>query len=341
MNIPFITKREKNNLTIFGIIKKGSFVRQKDIIIGKIKTINSKSATTRLFTVLFGGKIIKNTSLYISKNICGDIFNIKINKNKNISIIVYLREKRKIQIGDKISGRHGNKGIIAKIIPLHNMPYLPDGTILDIILNPLGIPSRMNLGQVFECLLGLSGKYLKENYELSSFEEINSQKISLKITYNKIYEASNISKKKWIFNPNNIGKIKIFNTKTNNCFTNSITIGYSYIIKLIHLVKDKIAVRNIGSYSILTKQPLKGKAKKGGQRFGEMEVWALEGFGAAYILQELLTFKSDDLSNKYRNLTSLIKGNHKYNPSITETLKVFFIELQGLCLNIKYYKPFI
>lgn len=237
-----------------------------------------------------------------------------------------------------MSGRHGNKGIVAKVLPVNSMPYLPDGRILDIIINPLSIPSRMNIGQVFECLLGLSGKYLKENYELPSFQEVNYNKISLAIVYNKIYEVSKITKRKWIFNPNSIGKIKLFETKTNICFKNSITIGYSYIIKLIHLVKDKITVRNIGSYSIITKQPLKGKAKKGGQRFGEMEVWALEGFGSAYTIQELLTFKSDDILNKYKNLTSLINDNQKYYPNITETLKVFLIELQALCLDVKLYK---
>lgn len=299
--------------------------------------MNVKSATKRLFNVLFGGKIIRNTSLQTSKNIFGNIVNLKIQKNKGICIIIYLLEKRKIQIGDKISGRHGNKGIIAKILPVHEMPYLPDGSIIDIVLNPLGIPSRMNVGQVFECLLGLSGKYLKENYELSSFQELSGEKVSLKIIYNKLYETRKITKKKWMFHSTSIGKIKIFKTSTNICLKNPITIGYSYILKLIHLVKDKLTVRNIGSYSILTKQPLKGKAKKGGQRFGEMEIWALEGFGSAYTIQEILTFKSDDILNKYKNLNSLITGNEKFYPLSTETLKVFFIELQSLCLNIKVH----
>lgn len=217
------------------------------------------------------------------------------------------------------------------------MPYLQDGTPIDMILNPLGIPSRMNVGQVFECLLGLAGKYLKENYEILPFDEIYGEQISNKLVYNKLYEASKKTNKQWIFNPNFPGKVKLFDGKTSNSFKQPITIGYSYMLKLIHLVKDKITARSIGSYSYITKQPLKGKSKKGGQRFGEMELWALESFGSAYILQEIITLKSDDLTNKYKTIYSLIKGNKLPRPNSPESIKVFILELQSLCLDICIY----
>lgn len=217
------------------------------------------------------------------------------------------------------------------------MPYLQDGTPIDIILNPLGIPSRMNIGQVFECLLGLAGKYLKENYELLPFEEIYGQNLSNNLVYNKLKEASKECKKPWIFNPNSPGKIKIFDGKTAKVFRQPITIGYAYILKLVHLVKDKVTARSTGPYSYITKQPLKGKSKKGGQRFGEMELWALESFGTAYILQEVITLKADDLSNKHKTINNIIKGIKLPNPNNPESTKVFILELQALCLDITLF----
>lgn len=287
--------------------------------------------------IIFKQSYIKDTSLRLPPNNNGTVIAVKLVKNKNICIIIYLLEKRKIQIGDKISGRHGNKGIISKILKINEMPYLQDGTPVDMILNPLGIPSRMNVGQVFECLLGLAGTYLKEKYEILPFDEIYGEKTSNKIVYNKLYEARKKTNKKWIFNPNSPGKTKIFDGKTSLIFKQPVTIGYAYILKLIHLVKDKITGRSIGSYSYVTKQPLKGKSKKGGQRFGEMELWALESFGAAYILQEILTIKSDDITNKYKTIYNLIKGNNIPKPNSPESIKVFILELQSLCIDVYIY----
>lgn len=274
----------------------------------------------------------------MKNNNAGNILGVKIIKSKTLAIIIYVIEKRKLEIGDKISGRHGNKGIIAKVIKQKNMPYLQDGTPIDMILNPLGIPSRMNVGQVFECLLGLAGNYLKENYEIMPFDEIYGEKTSNKIVYNKLHETSKKTKYKWIFNPNSPGKMKVFDGKTGKPFKQSITIGYAYMLKLIHLVKDKITARSIGSYSYITKQPLKGKSKNGGQRFGEMELWALESFGSAYNLQEIITLKSDDLTNKYKLTKSLITGSKTPEPNIPESIKVFILELQSICLDITIYK---
>lgn len=217
------------------------------------------------------------------------------------------------------------------------MPYLQDGTIIDIILNPLGIPSRMNMGQIFESIIGIIGKNLKENYELIPFDEIYEKNSSLKILYQKLYETSIKSKKKWICDFNNLGKIKIIDGKTGKRYKGTITVGYSYILKLIHVANEKLIARSTASYSIITKQPLKGKSKEGGQRLGEMEVWALEAFGTAFNLQELLTLKSDNYTNKYKLLFSLIENKKLPKPTITETLKVFIIELQSLTLNIEIY----
>lgn len=217
------------------------------------------------------------------------------------------------------------------------MPYLQDGTIIDMIINPLGIPSRMNIGQIFECLLGITGKHLKENYELLPFDEVYEKNLSIKILNKKLYETSKKSKKKWIFDFQNIGKSKIIDGKTGKRYRENVTIGYSYILKLIHTVNEKITSRSTYSYSLITKQPLKGKSKKGGQRIGEMEVWALEAFGAAYNLQEILTLKSDDYTNRYKIMFALIEDINLPKPTVTETLKVFILELESLTLNIEIF----
>lgn len=337
-NIPNISKREKKNIKQNGIIKIGTFVKENEILIGKIKKNKNPSATIKLLELIFKQEVIKDTSLRMPKKNKGIVLDVKILKKKSISIITYVIEKRKIQLGDKISGRHGNKGIISKIVNPENMPYLQDGTIIDMILNPLGIPSRMNVGQVFECLIGLAGKNLKENYKLLSFNELNKENSSLKILYRKLYEARRKTKKKWIFDFNYPGKMKLLNGKTGNVFNQHVTVGYAYMLKLIHLVEEKITARSLGSYSIITKQPLKGKAKQGGQRFGEMEIWAIEAFGCAYLLQEIMTIKSDDISNRYKTLYALSKGNSLPKPQTPEAFKVFILELKALSLNINIYK---
>lgn len=287
---------------------------------------------------IFGKNLIKDTSLKLPKTNKGTVTKVKILKKKAIfSITVYITEKRKIQIGDKIAGRHGNKGIVAKILKVQDMPYLQDGTPLDILLSPLGIPSRMNVGQILECLLGISSHNLKENYEIKPFEGKYENKVSQRIVYNKLYEASKRTGKNWLFNPNHPGKVSIFDGRTGKKFKQPVTVGYSYILKLMHLVDDKINARLTGPYSLIIKQPIRGKAKNGGQRFGEMEVWAIEGFGAAYILQELLTIKSDDLTNRSKTLFSIIKSKKIPNPNMPESLKTLIIELQCLCLEIGIY----
>lgn len=336
--IPNITNRESNNLKKNGIIKKGTFVKENDILIGKIKKEKNISPITKLLEVIFKKQRIKDTSLRMPKMNKGTILEVKILKKKSISIIIYIVEKRKIQLGDKVSGRHGNKGIISKIVNPELMPYLQDGTIIDMILNPLGIPSRMNVGQVFECLVGLAGKNLKENYKIISFNKMNKENNSLKLLYQKLYQAREKTKKKWIFDFNYPGKMKLLNGKTGNPFEQNVTVGYTYMLKLTHLVKEKLTARSLGSYSIITKQPLKGKAKQGGQRFGEMEVWAIEAFGCAYLLQELITIKSDDTINRYKILYAITEGSFMPKPQTPESFKVFIIELQMLCLDISIYK---
>jgi len=272
------------------------------------------------------------------KHLKGNVIDIKILKKKsNFSITVYIMEKRQIQLGDKIAGRHGNKGIVAKILPNEHMPFLQDGTSIDILLNPLGIPSRMNVGQLFETLLGITAKHLHENYQITPFTEKNEKQNSRTLVYHKLYETRKKTKKNWLFNPNYPGKSIIFDGRTGESFKQPVTIGYSYIIKLMHLVEDKLNARLTGPYSLILKQPLRGKSKNGGQRFGEMEVWAIEGFGAAYTLQELLTIKSDDLENRSKALFAILKGKKIPKPSIPESLKTLIIEMQCLCLELEIY----
>nr|AOC61446.1 beta subunit of RNA polymerase [Rhexinema sarcinoideum] len=250
---------------------------------------------------------------------------------------VYLAVKRKLQIGDKIAGRHGNKGIISNILPRQDMPYLPDGTPLDIVLNPLGVPSRMNVGQIFECLLGLAGYYLKQNYKVQPFDEVYGCEASRSLVYSKLYEARIKTGQDWLFNPNFPGKVRLFDGRSGECFEQPVTVGVAYILKLIHLVDEKIHARSTGPYSLITQQPLRGRSKQGGQRVGEMEVWALEGFGVAYILQEILTLKSDDLKGRQQVLNSILTRKPFY-AGIPESFKVLVRELQALCLDLSIYK---
>jgi len=237
-----------------------------------------------------------------------------------------------------MAGRHGNKGIVSKILPREEMPYIQDGTPLDIILNPLGIPSRMNVGQIFECMLTLAAKKLHEKYRIVPFDE-NQQReeISKTIVYKKLKEAREKTKSKWLFNPNYPGKVKLIDGRTGKIFNQPILIGYSYILKLLHMVDDKINSRSVGPYTAILKQPVRGKSRNGGQRLGEMEVWAIEGYGAAYTLQEMLTLKSDDLKNRSKILYNLAKNKNLPEPNIPESMKTLILELQCLCLEIKIH----
>jgi DNA-directed RNA polymerase subunit beta len=252
-------------------------------------------------------------------------------------IQVYLVEKRKIQVGDKMSGRHGNKGIVSQILPIPDMPFLPDGTPLDMVLNPLGVPSRMNVGQIYECILGLASKYLQEYYRIQPFDEIYGPQASRTFTFSKLYEARRKTSQKWLLNPCFPGKMYIFDGQTGEPYENPVTVGVSYILKLVHLVDDKIHARSTGPYSLVTQQPLRGRSKYGGQRLGEMEVWAIEAYGAAFVLLEMLTIKSDDISGRM-TLWSNILSNMPIYIGTPESFKVLVCELQALCLDIGLYR---
>lgn len=273
-----------------------------------------------------GKKGVKQSNIYSTKSI------------KDIETIhIYLAEKRKIQVGDKMSGRHGNKGIVSKILPIQDMPFLPDGTPIDMVLNPLGVPSRMNVGQIYECLLGLAGKYLGEHYKIFSFDEIYGPEASRSFVFNKLYEARRKTGFKWLFNPEYPGKIRLFDGRTGDCYHQPVTVGQAYMLRLVHMVDDKIHMRSTGPYSLVTQQPLRGRSKQGGQRLGEMEVWALEGYGAAFTLLEMLTVKSDDLTGRMTLWSNLIL-NKDLTIGTPEAFKVLICELQALCLDIGLFR---
>ena len=256
----------------------------------------------------------------------------------NIVIRVYIAQTRKIQVGDKMAGRHGNKGIISRILPRQDMPYLPDGTPVDLVLNPLGVPSRMNVGQIFESLLGLAAEHLNKRFKIVPFDEMHGAEASRVLINNKLMSAKNESDKDWIFDLEHPGKIRLFDGRTGEAFDNPVMVGISYMLKLVHLVDDKIHARSTGPYSLVTQQPLGGKAQHGGQRLGEMEVWALEAFGASYTLQELLTVKSDDMQGRNETLNAIVKGKPIPRPGTPESFKVLMRELQSLGLDIGAYK---
>nr|AYQ94417.1 RNA polymerase beta subunit protein b [Chloromonas rosae] len=259
-----------------------------------------------------------------------------LNKRVN-KVYVYLAEKRKIQVGDKMAGRHGNKGIVSLILPRQDMPFLSDGTPIDMVLNPLGVPSRMNVGQIYECLLGLAAKYLGEHYKIFPFDEIYGPEASRSFVYSKLYEARKKTGNEWLFNPNSPGKTRLFDGRTGDPFDQSVTVGYAYMLKLVHLVDDKIHARSTGPYSLVTQQPLRGRSKQGGQRLGEMEVWALEGYGAAFTLLEMLTIKSDDMTGRMTLWSNLIL-NKDISIGTPESFKVLVCELQALCLDIGIFR---
>lgn len=308
--------------------------------------LGTKAKTLGFFLdISFGdglfGRGYSNQNLFLDRK---KIFSFKNFQKKNIEFVkkpekvqVYLVEKRKIQVGDKMSGRHGNKGIVSQILPIPDMPFLPDGTPLDMVLNPLGVPSRMNVGQIYECILGLAAKYLQQYYRIQPFDEIYGPQASRSFTFSKVYEARQKTAQKWLFNPCSPGKIQIFDGRTGEPYENPVTVGISYILKLVHLVDDKIHARSTGPYSLVTQQPLKGRSKYGGQRLGEMEVWAIEAYGAAFVLLEMLTIKSDDISGRM-TLWSNILLNMPIYIGTPESFKVLVCELQALCLDMGLYR---
>ena len=245
-----------------------------------------------------------------------------------------MQKKRKFKIGDKISGRHGNKGIISQILSNFDMPYMVNGNTLDVVLNPLGVPSRMNVGQILECLLGFAGQIFNTQFKVLCFDEMYGYEASRSFVYSKLFESCQKTNQKWLFNKTTPGKLHLFDGRTGQPFSQSILIGNTYLMKLIHIVDEKIHARATGPYSLVTQQPLRGRAKHGGQRFGEMEVWALEGFGCAYTLQELLTLKSDDIYGRNQILQTILQSRPTqfHTP---ESFRVILRELQCLCLNLE------
>ena len=233
---------------------------------------------------------------------------------------VYVAKKRKLMVGDKMAGRHGNKGVIAKIVPVEDMPYLPDGTPVDIVLNPMGVPSRMNLGQILETNLGWAAKILNQNYATPVFDGASLAEIYTEMEKAGIEQS---------------GKTILYDGRSGEKFDEPVTVGYIYMMKLSHLVEDKIHARSIGPYSLITQQPLGGKAQFGGQRFGEMEVWALEAYGAAHTLQEILTVKSDDVRGRSKTYEAIVKGDNLPEPGLPESFNVLVRELQGLGLDVE------
>nr|YP_010902876.1 RNA polymerase subunit beta [Hypnea flava]WCH54930.1 RNA polymerase subunit beta [Hypnea flava] len=350
-DIPNVGEASLSSLDDNGIVAIGSWVDSGDILVGKItpKGEADQLPEGKLLRAIFGEKArdVKDTSLRLPNAAKGRVVNIKVFTRQkgdelppgtNAMIRVYVAQKRKIQVGDKMAGRHGNKGIISRILSKHDMPYLPDGTPIDIILNPLGVPSRMNVGQLFECLLGLAGEYLGKRFKIVPFDEMYGPEASRALVNNKLKQASLLKKQTWLFNSLHPGKIVLFDGRTGEPFDNPITVGKAYMLKLVHLVDDKIHARSTGPYSLVTQQPLGGRAQHGGQRLGEMEVWALEAFGAAYTLQELLTVKSDDMQGRNEALNAIVKGKPIPKPGTPESFKVLMRELQSLGLDIAVHR---
>jgi DNA-directed RNA polymerase subunit beta len=242
---------------------------------------------------------------------------------------------RQVQRGDKLAGRHGNKGILARLVPVSEMPHLPDGKPIHLVLNPLGIPSRINVGQIYESLLGLAGFFLGEHYFLPSFDERTQKPISSRtLVFEKLVEARVKTRKRWLFNPKRPGKIPIIDGRTSELIEDDVLVGESYILKLVHIVDEKIHARSTGPYSMITQQPIRGRAQNGGQRVGEIEIWALEGFGASYILQEILTVKSDDLTGRGSTLLESLLLNESLIIELPDAFRVLACELQSLCLDV-------
>ena len=332
-DIPNVGEDALKDLDERGIIRIGAEVRAGDILVGKVtpKGETDLTAEERLLRAIFGEKAreVRDTSLKVPHGESGIVVDAKVFTREagdelgpgvNQVVRVYIAQKRKVSVGDKMAGRHGNKGVVSRILPQEDMPFLPDGTPLDIVLNPLGVPSRMNIGQVLEVHLGYAAKALGWKVATPIFDGANEQDIA---------DALQLAG----LDPE--GKSWLYDGRTGERFDNKVTVGYVYFMKLHHLVDDKIHARSTGPYSLVTQQPLGGKAQFGGQRFGEMEVWALEAYGASYTLQEILTVKSDDVTGRVHTYESIVKGHNVPKPGVPESFKVLVKELQALCLDIQ------
>ena len=347
-NIPNLSPYEVKHLNEDGIVKIGTFVKSGDILVGKVisNNISEQLPESKLLRAIFGAKAkgVKDNSYRMSDGEYGRVIEtVTFNRRTKLTykfekIYIFIAQIRKIQVGDKIAGRHGNKGIISRILPRQDMPFLPDGRPIDIILNPLGVPSRMNVGQLYECLLGLAGDKLNTRFKILPFDEMYGLEISRILINKKLRQASKTKNESWLFNPYAPGKTILIDGRTGIEFENPVTVGNAYMLKLIHLVNDKMHARATGPYSLITQQPLRGKAQHGGQRFGEMEVWALEGFGAAFTLKELLTIKSDDMQGRNETLNAIVKGQQIPKFGIPESFKVLLHELLSIGLDMSTYK---
>jgi DNA-directed RNA polymerase subunit beta len=332
--IPNLSLSEIKHLNDDGIVIVGTFVKPGDILVGKVISNNTSEQLpeSKLLRAIFGAKAkgVKDNSYRMPDGEYGRVIEtVTFNRRTKLTykfekIYVFIAQIRKIQVGDKIAGRHGNKGIISRILARQDMPFLPDGTPIDIILNPLGVPSRMNVGQLYECLLGLAGDKLNSRFKILPFDEMYGLEMSRILINKKLRQASIQNNESWLFNPYAPGKMVLIDGRTGKEFENPITVGNAYMLKLIHLVDDKMHARATGPYSLITQQPLRGKAQHGGQRFGEMEVWALEGFGAAFTLKELLTIKSDDMEGRNETLNALLKVNKFRNLVYLNHLKFYY-----------------
>ena len=335
--IPNVSQDAIANLDENGIIRIGAEVKAGDILVGKVtpKGETEQTSEEKLLRAIFGEKSrdVKDNSLRVPHGESGIIVDVKIfnkeDKDNALSpgvnqiVNVYIAQKRKISVGDKMAGRHGNKGVISRILPKEDMPFLPDGTPVQIVLNPLGVPSRMNIGQVLECHLGMAATKKGVKIATSVFDGASEQDI-----HNMLDEVG----------LNKSGKTVLYDGRTGEPFDNEVTVGYVYMLKLHHLVDDKMHARSTGPYSLVTQQPLGGKAQFGGQRFGEMEVWALEAYGAAHTLQEILTIKSDDIVGRVKTYEAIVKGENIPDPGVPESFKVLIKELQSLGLDIQVLK---
>jgi DNA-directed RNA polymerase subunit beta len=344
-DIPNVGEEVLKDLDEHGIIRVGAEVRHGDILVGKVtpKGETELTAEERLLRAIFGEKAreVRETSLKVPHGEEGKVIGVReflrdrgdeLPPGVNALVRVYVAQKRKINEGDKLAGRHGNKGVISKIVPTEDMPFLPDGTPVDIVLNPLGVPSRMNVGQILETHLGWAAM---TGWDKGKKKEKEPIFVSCPVFDGATEgEIRQVLKKAGL--PEN-GKSILYDGKTGEPFNEPVTVGYIYMMKLLHLVDDKIHARSTGPYSLITQQPLGGKAQFGGQRFGEMEVWALEAYGAAYTLQELLTVKSDDVAGRVRTYEAIVKGENIPEPGIPESFKVLVKEMQGLCLDVGLY----
>ena len=346
--IPNVSEDALRHLDERGIVRIGARVYADDILVGKVtpKGESEHPPEEKLLRAIFAEKArdVKDNSLRVPHGEGGRVLDVKVfDREKgdelppgaNTVIRVYIAQKRKVSVGDKLSGRHGNKGIVSRILPKEDMPFLPDGTPVDIVLNPLGVPSRMNVGQTYELLLGLAAYLTRDYYEAPSFDEMYGENQSEIATKAELLRGIKESGCDWVGED---GKVLLIDGRTGEPFDRPVAVGWTYFLKLVHLVDDKIHARSTGPYSLVTQQPLGGKAQFGGQRFGEMEVWALEAYGAAYTLQEMLTIKSDDVNGRNRAYEAIVKGDNIPRPGIPESFKVLVRELQSIGVDITVAK---